>query len=121
MIESFYSGLYANCDIQSGHEEITDDFMSGISESIPRLSEDLKEIYEGELTFNECFCAIRKFQNNKSPRSNGLTSEFYKTFWPLLGKQRTVTLNFALTHEELTINFSKASYNYTYRRKKRQG
>ena len=37
---------------------------------------------EGPLTENECYKAILSMPNNKAPGCDGLTSEFYKFFWP---------------------------------------
>lgn len=37
--------------------------------------------YEGELTLEECSTAIKKMKKKKSPGSDGLSVEFYDTFW----------------------------------------
>ncbi len=37
--------------------------------------------YAGELTIDECTNAVKHLKTNKAPGSDGLTPEFYKTFW----------------------------------------
>ena len=51
-----------------------------------RLSNDNKDICEGLITSKECEKAIKSLKNNKSPGLDGLTPEFYKTFWPTINK-----------------------------------
>ena len=41
--------------------------------------------YEGLITFDECTIALKKMKYNKSPGLDGITTEFYQAFWPLLG------------------------------------
>ena len=53
-----------------------------------------KESCEGELTFTECGAALKQMQNNKSPGSDGYTSDFYKFFWKDVGPFVFRSLNF---------------------------
>ena len=48
---------------------------------LPTLSYDSQEQCEGKITSSECQKAIKLMKNNKAPGSDGLTIEFYKTFW----------------------------------------
>ena len=50
---------------------------------------------------NECFNALSKFSNGKSPRNDGLTPEFYKKFWNCFGHLLTDSLNYSSIHGEL--------------------
>ena len=61
--------------------------------SIPKLDEDKKEKCEGRLTYNECHLSLLTFQTGKAPGNDGLTAEFYKAFWPLLGNLVVDCLN----------------------------
>jgi hypothetical protein len=55
--------------------------------TIPQTpTEEDKNVCEGQITNAECINAIKSFKNNKSPGIDGLASEFYKIFWPEIGK-----------------------------------
>ena len=77
-IYSFYSKLY---DEQSGiqSEYSTCPFLENFSSS-PKLTDSMREMCEGPLTYSECFKFLSTFNNNKTPRNDGLTVEFYKFF-----------------------------------------
>ena len=51
---------------------------------------------------DECFNALSKFPNGKTPGNDGLTPEFYKKFWNLLGRLLTDSLNHSYIHGELS-------------------
>ena len=44
----------------------------------------------------------------KSPGNDGLTAEFYKTSWNLLGQQLTDSLNYSFEHGELSTSQKQA-------------
>ena len=48
------------------------------------LTQDEKDTCEGMLTEEECQCARKSFGSDKSPGNDGITVEFYKTFWTQL-------------------------------------
>ena len=48
---------------------------------IPKVSENECLLYEAELTENELCYALKFKPTNKSPRKDGLTKEFFQTFW----------------------------------------
>ena len=41
----------------------------------------MKKKNEGPASEYECTIALKGMKNNKSPGSNGITTEFYKNFW----------------------------------------
>ena len=49
--------------------------------SIPVLTGEQSQIHEGPISENELLQALKNMSNIKSPRNDGLTKEFYKTFW----------------------------------------
>ena len=50
------------------------------------LSSDDKTHCDEEISLQECTHVVEKcLKKNKSPGLDGLTSEFYKTFWPMIG------------------------------------
>ena len=98
-IESFYSDLCKN-DTLSPPENILSSFLG--NPDIPKLSESDAQVCEGKLTISECFKSLQLFQNNKSPGNDGLTVEFYKAFWQVLGKLMVDSLNYSYDHGELS-------------------
>ena len=53
---------------------------------IPQLNDELLKMCDGVLTVDECFEVLNTFKNYKSPGNDGLTAEFYKSFWQLFEK-----------------------------------
>ena len=43
----------------------------------------------------ECYDGLKFQRNNKSPGCDGLSVEFYKTFWDDIGQKRVFSLNYA--------------------------
>ena len=80
----FYSDLYAGND-----EEVDESHPFLLRPEIPKLTSEMKNICEGKLSVKECFDCLQSFENNKSPGNDGLTVEFYKTFWNSLGNLAT--------------------------------
>jgi len=49
-----------------------------------------------------CNNSLSKFPNGKTPGHDGLTPEFYKKFWNLLGDLLTDSLNYSYINGELS-------------------
>ncbi|KAL9978010.1 hypothetical protein ACROYT_G015484 [Oculina patagonica] len=98
-LKSFYSTLYQNngADIDQGCAKI---FLG--NPDIPKLDKEMQMKCEGKLTFNECYPSLLSFQNGKAPGNDGLTVEFYKAFWPVIGNLVVGCLNAAHEHGELS-------------------
>ena len=62
----------------------------------------MREKWEGQLTYSECFKVLSTFENNKTPGNEGITIEFYKYFWPEIGTLLVDSLNYAYFHGELS-------------------
>jgi len=92
--------LYAK-QVSTASEEIFSSFLDN-KDCLLVLTEDKKALYEGSLSKDECYYALKDFPNGKSPGNDGLTSEFYKTFWPLLGQLLTDSFNYSFAHGELS-------------------
>ena len=52
---------------------------------VNKLDNDAKLKCEGLIIYSECEKALSKMKTNKAPGLDGITTEFYKAFWPLLG------------------------------------
>lgn len=66
------------------------------------LTDDEANICEGKFDLNELSEALKHMKPNKSPGLDGLTAEFYKHFWPLLGRILLRCLNDCFDDTELT-------------------
>ena len=49
--------------------------------NIPKLSNDMRSLCEGEIKMQECENVLQSFAIGKTPGNDGLPIEFYKTFW----------------------------------------
>lgn len=98
-LRGFYEDLYDNKDSDVDND---DGQFFDQSLNIPKLSENLSLYCDGLLTYTECYKALEKFDNNKSPGNDGLTAEFYKTFWPILGNLLVDSLNAAYLNGKLS-------------------
>lgn len=82
-MRAFYKALYTadNMDPQ--------DQSTFFDTSIPWLSDTDRQSPENLLSPSELETALKKMENNKSPGTDGLTSNFYKHFWTTLGQELT--------------------------------
>ncbi|MCU7801456.1 MAG: hypothetical protein KZQ70_15325, partial [gamma proteobacterium symbiont of Lucinoma myriamae] len=98
--KNFYSSLYKNKDdeIQNVDMEIyLADFI------VPKLSQEEALSLEGYLTLSEATYTLKNMSNNKSPGSDGFSSEFFKVFWRYLGHFVIRSLNSGFQKGELSI------------------
>ena len=51
---------------------------------------------------SKCYKSLQLFQNNKSPGNDGLTVEFYKAFWNIVGTIMLESLNYSYDQGELS-------------------
>lgn len=77
----FFSNLYKSQGTTP--IESFNDFFDNVN--TPELNDDDKELCNGALTMDECFNALRAMDHNKSPGYDGITAEFYRTFWDKVG------------------------------------
>ena len=67
-----------------------------------KLSNEDSEALEGKLTIKECTSAIFNMKLNKSPGFDGLSVEFYRTFWEELKEFAVTVFNKCYEKGELT-------------------
>ena len=49
--------------------------------SLPQINNDFFNLCENDLTEDELLISLKSMQNNKTLSNDGLTKEFYETFW----------------------------------------
>ena len=86
---NFYSILYTAEVLDPTAQQ------SFLQTDIPKLLPVAQHSCEGRTTLDELGKALTTMENNKSPSFDGLTTNFYKHFWPLLGADLTQVFNFA--------------------------
>ena len=104
-IENFYSDLY-KADSLTPCENLLSSFLE--NPEIPRLTAENAQACEGKLTVDECLKSLQLFENNKSPGDDGLTAEFYKAFWNIVGNLMVESINYSYDHGELSNSQKRA-------------
>ena len=81
-VKTFYENLY-----KSKEDIIADVDLATINnlQEAPRLSNHESNSIEGDITMTEALSSLKKMENNKSPGSDGYTTEFFKFFWNDIG------------------------------------
>ena len=93
----FYYNLYKS--IATDTDSITS-FLNNLN--VPQLSEEQKQLREGQITIDECKGILETFQNNKSPGNDGIPIEFYKKCWNLICEPFINCVNESFEKEELS-------------------
>lgn len=68
------------------------------------LSEEIAKTCEGVMSVHECELALITMENNKTPGTDGLTPEFYRYSWNLLGSFMGSSFNYAFRNGTLSIS-----------------
>ena len=91
----FYVDLYT----EEGIEESAQDTMLNKIKS--KLTDEQAQACEGKVSHDEIMEAVSQTQNDRSPGTDGLTYEFYKSFWHLVGKDLVEVFNYSFENKEL--------------------
>ena len=75
----------------SPSEDVLNSFLN--SPKILKLSDNDIRICDGKLTVDECYKSLQLFESNKSTGNDGLTVEYYRAFWQVLGSVMVDSLN----------------------------
>ena len=76
----FYKNLY--CKNVNVNPDAHPDFFTNVT--TPKLTETEKQFCDTDLTEEELFKTLKTFSKNKSPGLDGITAEFYISFWDSL-------------------------------------
>ena len=98
---NFYQRLYTS--------ETTDDLAQDylLNNLTQTLTDEDRDTVEGEITLDELFTAIKSFANDKSPGCDGLTAEFYQTFFNVIGKDLVEVINDGFNRGELSLSMRR--------------
>ena len=98
MQKNFYKKLYSSKTI-----DLTDKhFVNSMFKAQKTLNLEEQHSCEGQITAEECEDVLKMLGSNKSPGNDGLTYEFYKTFWPIISKHYVDSLNYSFQKGELS-------------------
>ena len=100
--ENFFKNIYKSKNILL--VETNDSVHFFDSPNLNTLNNEEAGRCEGLLTIKECADALIKYQNNKTPGSDGLTIEFYRLFWDAIGHFMVDSFNYAYEHGQLSIS-----------------
>ena len=67
-----------------------------------KVSPQAKLNCDARVSLEDMTASARSMKSGKSPGTDGLTSEFYKAFWEILGKDLHDTMSFCLDRGEMT-------------------
>ena len=102
-MKNFYNQLYTS-QSQLSAERFSTFFDC---ESLPKLDSTKQDLCEGLITAEECLAALKTFQPNKTPGTDGLTVEFYLRFWTEISGPLIDCLNHSAFLGELSISQSQ--------------
>ena len=99
--KQFYESLYTSKDVDAEKFSHSPFFKQN---NITPLSHEDRLACENLISTNECLKALKEFTNNKTPGTDGFTSEFYKFFWPELCTEMIASFNYAFHSGILSIS-----------------
>ena len=103
-LKLFYEDLYARKSAKTDQECLS--YLEKVN--TPKLSEEERDICDGQLSIQECWNALNSMQNGKSPGNDGLSKEFYVCFFAELGDLLVNTQNYSFKCGELTTSQKQA-------------
>ena len=103
-LERFYKNLFT--EKSEFRKEDINVYLNQID--IPILSEERSQTCEGPITESELLNALKSMPNNKSPGNDGLTKEFYETFWEEIKTPLCNSIKKSYQNGELSISQRQA-------------
>ena len=92
---------------ESRENETVDVDLNTVVEA-PTLSSEEKESLEGSVSEEKALAKLKLINNQKSPGSDGFTTEFYTFFWKDIGQCLIRSINYALRSGEMSITQKQA-------------
>ena len=104
-IKLFYETLFQKPSLKYSTDDINH-FLNTLD--IPKLSADQIILCDIELTEKDLYDSMKSIKNDKSPGNDGLTKEFYVTFWDDIKATFVSSLKQAKERKELSISQRQA-------------
>ena len=108
---NFYKKLYKS----KLNDSKAQDFLFQNAE-VKQVTREESNFLSKAITVNEVKKAISEMKNNKSPGSDGLTVDFYKSFANMISKELTDALNNVLSTKEMTATLMEAIISCIYKK-----
>ena len=109
----FYKELFTS-------ENVNNDYSFFLNNPIKQLSELSKNGLESDITHTEICKAMKLMPNNKSPGEDGITIEFYKTYWNIIGHDMHEVFIKGLNNRELSYTQYLAAISLLYKKGSRE-
>ena len=113
----FYETLYKSDNVSMIDVDTYLDATTGF----PSLTDAEANLCEGDFTLPELTDSVKQMKSNKSPGLDGLSAEFYKHFWPLIGKLLLKCLNDSFKDTELTNSQKISALSLIYKQEGPEG
>ena len=92
-VKMFYENLYRSKE----NNIVPVDLHEILDANTPKLTDSEADSIEGNITTKEALSTLKNMQNDKSPGSDGYSSEFFKFFWKDLGNFLVQSINYAFS------------------------
>ena len=92
-LKTYYSNLY-----QSNNNRPTNCYNEFITDNVPKLTNNERDICEGRITLNEAYKTLCGMTIGKTPGNDGIPVEFYLHFWPKVGHFVVNSSNYGYDH-----------------------
>ena len=108
----FYETLYSSENL--GTNDINNYILQ--SKNRTKLNESEANSCEGIFTIEECEQAVKQLKQNKSPGLDGISAEFYQTFWPIISQTLVEAFNEGYVKQELSYSQRTSLLSLIYKK-----
>ena len=93
----FYANLYKQIETLEINRRIIQDI------NVPKLEQADKDLCDQPITLEELSASLKELPNNKTPGTDGLTTDFYKFFWSKIKKIVYDSIIYAFNNSILSV------------------